>query len=306
MSNLLAECCCDSVVSGECCSTAWGAAQSDDFSFTPSGNVVQSGRLDSWRSCTENGVTTNYRSTASTMRTTYAFSNVELKRRTGQGGQQQKWSFYNGTITATEIRRSYQFGSFDCESDLSCDRGYTLTVEVVATNGTYSNTVTFSCNQDASATATWSNEPSDWTDDWFLIEQQCQNADELYCQGDGTTITMERRQFRINTPTLPFIGSACSKCGIAEVPRAVFSWNANNPDCDQNDLEDLTWYRYSGGPLDNYCTGGEGSNSPTCSTDFRNRGDDVFDTSYPAVTNSVAGSCDQRGLIMPSITIAAI
>jgi len=305
MSALLSACCCGGVVSGECCSTAWGAAQSDDFSFT-SGNVVQSGRLDLWRSCTENGVTDHRRSTASTMRTTYSFSNVELKRRTGQGGQRQKWSFYNGTISATEIRRSYKFGDFDCETDLSCDRGYTMTVQVVATNGTYSNTVAFSCNQDASATVTWNNEPSDWTDDWFVIAQQCQNADELYCQGDGTTVTLERPQFRITTPTLPFVGSACSKCGNSEVPRSFLSYNANNPDCDSNDLEDLTWYGYSGGPLGNFCTGGEGSNEPTCSTDQRNRGDDVFDTSYPAVTNSVGGSCDKRGLIMPSITIAAI
>ena len=305
MSNLLAECCCDGVVSGECCSTAWGAAQSDDFSFT-SGNVVQSGRTDNWNICTENGVTDYRRGNASTMRTTYTFSNVELKRRTGQGGQQQKWSFYNGTITATEIRRSYKFGDFNCETDLVCDRGYTMTVEVVATNGTYSNTVTFSCNQDASATISWGGEPSDWTDNWFMIQQQCQTSDETYCQADGDPVTIERRQFRISTPSLPVVASSCSSCPGVIIPRASWSWNANNPDCNSNDLEDLTWYPYDGGQFANYCTGGEGSNSPTCSTDQNNRGDDVFDLSYPAVTNSVGGSCDQRGLIMPSITIAAI
>jgi hypothetical protein len=305
MSNLLAECCCDGVVSGECCSTAWGAAQSDDFSFTPSGNVVTSGRRQQWNSCTENGVTDYRRAGASTNQTTYTFSNVELKRRTGQGGQQQKWSFYNGTISITNIVRSYRFGAFNCETDLDCDRGYTLTVEVVATNGTYSNTVTFSCNQDASATISWSGEPSDWTDNWFMIQQQCQTSDETYCQADGDPVTIQRRQFRIQTPSIPSVSpSVCPDC-YQEVLQFSPSWNANNPDCDSNDLEDLTWYPY-GTASTNYCDGGEGSNGSVCSADQNNRGDDVFDLSYPAVTNSVGGSCIERGLIMPSITIAAI
>lgn len=306
MSALLSVCCCDITIPGECCDATWGAAQSDDLSFTTSGNHVYSGRSDRWGACTFQGVLTHPRTLMHTVRRTVSFSNVELKR-TGPSSTNNVWSFYNGTISSLEIRRSYTFGQTDCVPDSSpnCDRGYTSAVEVSALNGVYTNTIVASCNQDSSATLTWPNEPSDWTDEWFTLEQQCQNSDEDYCLGNGVIVTMERRQFRINMPFFPLF-SACADCGIVNIPIARPSYNANNPDCDANDIPDLDFYGYDGGVLGQWCNGQEGDNLPNCNTDFRNRGVDVFDTSYPAATVSDYGDCDKLGLIMPPITIAAI
>ena len=308
---ILSACCCE--IDGECCDATWGAAQSQDLNLNFSTPWTDSFRRVSYDSCTTFGVTNHPRKAMQTRRSRVTFTNVVMRKRTGTPGTKQIWAFYSGTISLEHVSYAATFGTapappscvpntpgaFDCENTM------TITASVVASGGTYTTSSSGTCSSNASAALSWSSEPTDWSDNWFYIAQDCLNIDFSACGDNGTVLDFTNRQFRLFGPSWPGWSSASGNCPgcFANHPRpdTDSEYFALNPDCDANDMEDITWYGYSQISLV-YC----GSNScvtPGCTSCgyFRS---DVYDTSLPSSLGSDSGFCNSYGKERPTMTLS--
>jgi hypothetical protein len=309
---ILSACCCE--IDGECCNSTWGAAQSQDLSLNFSTPWTDSYREVRWESCTAFGVTNYPRKYLYTRRSRVTFTNVVMRKRTGTSGTSLRWAFYSGTVSLEHVSYAALFGTApspppycvpNTSGSFTCENTMSITASVVASAGNYTTSSSGTCSSNGSAALSWSSEPTDWDDDWFYIAQDCVNVDFSACGDNGTVLDFTNRQFRLFGPTWPGWSSASGNCPGCypnhPSPLTSSEYFALNPDCSENDMEDITWYGYSQSSLP-YC----GSNSCTvtgCASCgyFRS---DVYDTSLPSSLGSSSLTCISRGLERPTMTLS--
>lgn len=314
MSALLSSACC-CTIPGECCDATWGAAQSQDLNLNFSTPWTDSYRNVDYVACTTFGVTNYPRKAMQTRRSRVTFSNVVMRKRTGTSGTNQRWAFYSGTVSLEHVSYAAAFGtapappsaacvpntpgSFDCENTM------TITASVVASGGTYTTSSSGTCSSNGSAALSWSSEPTDWDDNWFYIAQDCLNVDFSACGDNGTVLDFTNRQFRLFGPSWPAfggVGGLCYGCYLQHPsPNTGSEYFALNPDCSENDMEDITWYGYSQSSLV-YC-GSNSCDTPGCSSCgyFRS---DVYDTTLPSALGNNDVDCTSRGKERPTMTLS--
>lgn len=310
---ILSECCCE--IDGECCNATWGAAQSQDLSLNFSTPWTDSYREVSYDACTAFGVTNYPRKAMETRRSRVTFTNVVMRKRTGTSGTNLRWAFYSGTVSLEHVSYQATFGTApspppycvpNTSGSFDCERTMSITASVVASAGNYTTSSSGTCSSNGSAALSWSSEPTDWDDNWFYIAQDCLNVDFSACGDNGTVLDFTNRQFRLigpsSWPAFTGVGGLCYGCYQSHpAPYTQSEYFALNPDCSENDMEDITWYGYSNSPLP-YC-GSNSCGTPGCASCgyFRS---DVYDTTLPPALQSDGTDCFWRGKERPTMTLS--
>ena len=207
-----------------------------------------------------------------------------------------------------EIASTYSFSSTNCVADTapSCDKSMTISASVVASGGNYTTSSSGTCSHDSGATLAWADEPTDWADLWLAVKQDCISVNKDVCRSDGIVRTMLNQQFTISPTKWPsWSGGSCSACGVGFPLNREEDYLALNPDCSENNLEDLTWYNYNTAG-ENFCNSGTGCIvDPACAECGRYRSD-RYNTSLPSLYNTASRTCTEIGWEHPDLTLVVV